>query len=264
VNRSMPWNARDGVGRIGTGIPKSAFWASAKKGLKQVGCVHATQGFEFDHVGVIVGPELLYRPINRGWVGQRDHMHDRVVRRCVTATELTRYIKSICRVLLTSCRCRSFVHFMDVPTRAFFLNRRAGSLLRRPAGTPGLLARAKKKPGRSPCSGATTGLAATIGARTGPVKMSVELDGGALSAQLDRTDERRARVGEAARRLVDLRSGWPNPTGLAPAELAKRTLTNLYNQRPTWLANAHATRVLTRSALGAGYSGPASVEEGAP
>ena len=25
------------------------------------------------------------------------------------------------------------------------------------------------------------------------------------------------------------------------AELAKRTLTNLYNQRPTWLANVHAT-----------------------
>ncbi|HAX23654.1 MAG TPA: adenine methyltransferase, partial [Chloroflexi bacterium] len=24
------------------------------------------------------------------------------------------------------------------------------------------------------------------------------------------------------------------------AELKKRTLTNLYNQRPTWLANAHA------------------------
>ena len=31
-----------------------------------------------------------------------------------------------------------------------------------------------------------------------------------------------------------------NPPGLDPAELAKRTLTNLYNQRPTWLANAHA------------------------
>ena len=24
------------------------------------------------------------------------------------------------------------------------------------------------------------------------------------------------------------------------AELARRTLTNLYNERPTWLANAHA------------------------
>ena len=51
---------------------------------------------------------------------------------------------------------------------------------------------------------------------------------------------RLARGWEAAHRLVELRDGWPNPPGLDPAVLAKRTLTNLYNQRPTWLANAHA------------------------
>jgi hypothetical protein len=56
----------------------------------------------------------------------------------------------------------------------------------------------------------------------------------------DPTPEQRERVGEAARRLVELRDGWLNPPGRDPADLAKRTLTNLYNQRPTWLANAHA------------------------
>ncbi len=54
------------------------------------------------------------------------------------------------------------------------------------------------------------------------------------------TPDQRARVGEAARRLVELRDGWLNPPGLDPADLAKRTLTNLYNQRPSWLANAHS------------------------
>jgi len=54
------------------------------------------------------------------------------------------------------------------------------------------------------------------------------------------TDEQRGRVGEAAYRLVELRDGWLNPPGLDPAELDKRTLTNLYNQRPTWLDHAHA------------------------
>ena len=52
--------------------------------------------------------------------------------------------------------------------------------------------------------------------------------------------EQRERVGEAARRLVELRDGWLNPPAVNPADLAKRTLTNLYDQRPTWLANAHA------------------------
>ena len=56
----------------------------------------------------------------------------------------------------------------------------------------------------------------------------------------DATAEQRARVGEAARRLVELRDGWLNPPDFAPIDLEKRTLTNLYNQRPTWLANAHA------------------------
>jgi hypothetical protein len=39
---------------------------------------------------------------------------------------------------------------------------------------------------------------------------------------------------------VWLRDGWLNPPGLAPAELEKRTLTNLYNERPTWLDHAHS------------------------
>jgi len=46
-------------------------------------------------------------------------------------------------------------------------------------------------------------------------------------------------IADAARRLVELRDTWLNPEGVSEAELKKRTLTNLYNQRPTWLDNAH-------------------------
>lgn len=55
------------------------------------------------------------------------------------------------------------------------------------------------------------------------------------------TPAQRARVGEEARRLVELRDGWLNPASLDPIELAKRTLTSLYNQRPTWLRDAHSS-----------------------
>jgi hypothetical protein len=54
------------------------------------------------------------------------------------------------------------------------------------------------------------------------------------------TDEQREAIAAAARELVRLRDGWLNPPGLDPAELGKRTLTNLYNARPTWLEHAHA------------------------
>ena len=80
------------------------------------------------------------------------------------------------------------------------------------------------------------------------------------SALPDPTPEQRARVGEAARRLVELRDGWLNPPGLAPADLAKRTLTNLYNQRPTWLANAHAD---LDAAVLAAYGWPADLTDAA-
>ena len=54
------------------------------------------------------------------------------------------------------------------------------------------------------------------------------------------TDDQRDAITDDARRLVWLRDGWLNPPGLDPVELEKRTLTNLYNERPTWLKHAHA------------------------
>jgi len=39
--------------------------------------------------------------------------------------------------------------------------------------------------------------------------------------------------------LVTKRDRWLNPEGVPEAELKKRTLTHLYNQRPTWLDLAH-------------------------
>jgi hypothetical protein len=53
------------------------------------------------------------------------------------------------------------------------------------------------------------------------------------------TNEQRERITEAARELDRLREGWLNPPGLPDAELRARTLTNLYNARPMWLAQAH-------------------------
>ncbi len=53
-------------------------------------------------------------------------------------------------------------------------------------------------------------------------------------------DARVERIAAAARRLVAMRDEWLNPPDLPEAELKKRTLTNLYNQRADWLAAAHA------------------------
>jgi hypothetical protein len=52
-------------------------------------------------------------------------------------------------------------------------------------------------------------------------------------------DPRVQAIAQAAKELVEKRDNWLNPPGATAADLKKRTLTNLYNQRPTWLDLAH-------------------------
>ena len=60
-----------------------------------------------------------------------------------------------------------------------------------------------------------------------------------LSPFPEPTDEQREAIAAAARELDDLRNGWLNPPHVSATEIKKLTLTNLYNQHPTWLQLAH-------------------------
>jgi type II restriction/modification system DNA methylase subunit YeeA len=52
-------------------------------------------------------------------------------------------------------------------------------------------------------------------------------------------DPRVQAIAAAAKELVEMRERWLNAEGLPEADRKKRTLTNLYNARPTWLDLAH-------------------------
>ena len=73
------------------------------------------------------------------------------------------------------------------------------------------------------------------------------------------TDGQRDAIATAAAELNRLREGWLNPEGIGATELRRRTLTNLYNQRPTWMNNAHAA---LDSAVADAYGWPADLEDG--
>ena len=62
-----PWNARPNAGRLAPGIPTSNLWAYDGGGVNQIGCIYTAQGFEFDYVGVIFGPDLVYVPEAAEW-----------------------------------------------------------------------------------------------------------------------------------------------------------------------------------------------------
>jgi hypothetical protein len=65
-------------------------------------------------------------------------------------------------------------------------------------------------------------------------------------------------IAHAARNLVEQRARWLNPPDLQTSELKKRTLTNLYNERPAWLNLSHAR--LDRAVFAA-YGWPEPPEE---
>jgi type II restriction/modification system DNA methylase subunit YeeA len=92
-------------------------------------------------------------------------------------------------------------------------------------------------------------------------------------------DLRASEIAKAAKRLDDLRNAWLNPPDLirvepevvpgypdrilpkdtvAAAKLRERTLTNLYNQRPQWLIDAHAD---LDAAVAFAYGWPADITE---
>jgi len=65
---------------------------------------------------------------------------------------------------------------------------------------------------------------------------------------------------DLAKRVPEVVAGFPDRilpiNEAATAELKKRTLTNLYNQRPAWLDNAHNA---LDAAVAAAYGWPASL-----
>jgi type II restriction/modification system DNA methylase subunit YeeA len=92
-------------------------------------------------------------------------------------------------------------------------------------------------------------------------------------------DPRAQTIAAAAKRLNELRENWLNPPDLvirvpevvprypdrlvpageaAAKELKKRTLTNLYNQRPAWLDHAHKA---LDAAVAAAYGWPADLSD---
>ena len=65
-------------------------------------------------------------------------------------------------------------------------------------------------------------------------------------------------IAGAAEALVDLRERWLAPPDASAKELARRTLTRLYNARPSWLQDAHAA---LDAAVLAAYGWPADLTD---
>ena len=93
---SRPWNENPGQRQFKPGNHPYTLWATTEAGERQIGCIYSAQGFEFDRVGVIWGPDLVWRTDR--WVAQKQRSFDRPVK---ASKDMLVLVRNAYRVLLT-------------------------------------------------------------------------------------------------------------------------------------------------------------------
>jgi DUF2075 family protein len=116
----MPWEGREGF-KLAKGIPPASLWPFDPNGVNQLGSIYTIQGFEFDYVGIIFGPDLVYDFDKQSWVGIKENSSDTVVKR--SGDKLVELLKNTYRVLLSRGMKGCYVYFVDKDTERFVKSR---------------------------------------------------------------------------------------------------------------------------------------------
>ena len=111
----MPWNSR----KVGT------TWAIDESGIDQVGCIHTSQGLEFDYVGVIVGNDLTFDPDSLSYNSDHEKYKDSVGKKGLknNPKELNRLVRNIYKILMTRGMKGCYVYFSDINVEKYFRQR---------------------------------------------------------------------------------------------------------------------------------------------
>jgi len=117
---AMPWETHDKI-RPPMGYVRWYEWAYKPEGIKQIGCIYTAQGFEFDYIGVIVGPDLKYDKEHDCLVGDPEGTRDPVLQR--STGRFDEYVKNIYRVLMSRGLKGCYVYFVDKDTEKYFISR---------------------------------------------------------------------------------------------------------------------------------------------
>ena len=114
---AMPWETHNDIKKIPTGYVKWYEWAYKPEGIKQVGCIYTAQGFEFDYIGVIVGPDIYYNNYTGRVETDVKKSEDPVLKR--SGERVDEYIRNIYRVLMSRGMKGCYVYFCDKPLRNY-------------------------------------------------------------------------------------------------------------------------------------------------
>jgi len=117
----MPWNSR----RVGT------TWAVDKSEIHQAGCIHTSQGLEFDYVGVIVGDDLIFNEETLSYSTSYDSYKDQMGKRGLKndPIELNRLVRNIYKILMTRGMKGCYLYFQNKKTEKYFMERSSKNLI---------------------------------------------------------------------------------------------------------------------------------------
>ncbi len=111
---SMPWNSR----------AMRTSWAIEGEGVNQVGCIHTSQGLEFDYVGVIVGNDLRINDnfcLVADWKNYKDSAGKKGLKE--EPEQLSILIRNIYKTLMSRGMKGCYVYFCDKEVEKYFKER---------------------------------------------------------------------------------------------------------------------------------------------
>jgi hypothetical protein len=109
-----------------------SLWIISPKSVAEVGCIHTCQGLEVDYIGVIIGPDLVFRDGRLQTAVEHRSRMDRSVRGyraamrqdpADIAERVDRLIRNTYRTLMTRGLKGCYVHCVDPETQDFFRRR---------------------------------------------------------------------------------------------------------------------------------------------
>jgi hypothetical protein len=110
---SMPWNSRNA----------RTTWAIDPSGIDQIGCIHTSQGLEFDYVGIIIGKDLRFDPEEKrlyaSWNDYKDASGKKGLKD--NPQMLTQLVKQIYKVLLTRAMRGCYIFCCDRHLQEYFM-----------------------------------------------------------------------------------------------------------------------------------------------
>lgn len=119
---AMPWETQKGIKGLrkeykgGRYAPDTNSWPSHPMGVNQIGCIYTAQGFEFDYVGVIIGPDLIYDVKTDCLKCVRERNEEREMTD-ITANVL---IRNIYRVLMSRGKYGCYIYCCDPKVSDYF------------------------------------------------------------------------------------------------------------------------------------------------